>query len=59
MGKSSPDYAGAVNNIAIVYKKRGELDRALEMYEEACAVYEVGCAHGTSSGCGAACAGWM
>ena len=41
VGKNCPDYANAVNNMANVYEQKGELDRALEMYEEARAVYEV------------------
>ena len=41
MGKDSPDYASTVINMANVYTKTGELDRALELYEQARAVYEV------------------
>ena len=43
MGKGSPGYAATVGSMATVYmyKQKGELDRALEMYEEARAVYEV------------------
>ena len=47
MGKNSPNYACTVRGMAELYEQRGELDRALEMYEEARTVYEVGCAHGT------------
>ena len=46
MGKNSPNYACTVRGMAELYEQRGELDRALEMYEEARTVYEVGCAHG-------------
>ena len=41
MGKDHPSYAGTINNMAIVYQKKGEYDRALEMYEEARVVKEV------------------
>ena len=41
MGKDHPDYAGTIKNMAWVYDKKGEYDRALEMYEEARVVYEV------------------
>ena len=41
VGKQHPDYANTVGNMAIVYQKKGEYNRALEMYEEARAVYEV------------------
>ena len=46
MGKDSLDHAMIVSNMANVYKQQGELDRALEMYEEARAVCEVSWAHG-------------
>ena len=41
VGKDHPDYASTINNMAIVYDKKGEYDRALEMYEEARVVDEV------------------
>ena len=41
MGKDHPDYARTVMNMAIVYREKSEYDRALEMYGEARAVYEV------------------
>ena len=41
MGKDHPDYASTIKNMAMVYKKKGEYDRALEMYEEARVVKEV------------------
>ena len=41
VGKLHPSYAGTVHNMANVYEVKGEYDRALEMYEEARAVYEV------------------
>ena len=41
MGKDSASHAITVYNMAGVYHQKGELDRALEMYEEARAVHEV------------------
>ena len=41
VGKDHPSYAVIISNMALVYKKKGEYDRALEMYEEARVVYEV------------------
>ena len=41
VGKDHPSYAVTINNMASVYQKKGEYDRALEMYEEARVVTEV------------------
>ena len=41
VGKNHPDYAKTISNMAEVYRKKGEYDRALEMFEEAQVVYEV------------------
>ena len=47
MGKDRPDYVNTVGNMAMVYEQNGELDRALEMYEDTRVVCEVSWAHGT------------
>ena len=41
MGKDHPDYAKTIMGMAMMYKQKSECDRALEMYGEARAVYEV------------------
>ena len=41
VGKDHPSYAGTVMGMANVYQEKSEYDRALEMYGEARAVYEV------------------
>ena len=41
IGKQHPEYATIVHNMALVYDKKGQYDKALEMCEEARAIYEV------------------